>query len=565
MRSAWIIAACTLLAAPLAHAEISAAHGMVVTTTGTGSAAAGVETLRKGGNAMDAAMTAVLLQPCLAAGSYVSYAGIMNLVYFDAASGKVFNLNGGFNTVLGETEPLTIPGINTATLAAAKLESFDSAPSGRTALVPGFLAGVEAAQRRFGKRRFADVIAPAIRCAEQGFVLSPELAGVMRMREAVLRRLPDTRAIFTKNGALYTAGETFRQPALAVTLRAVATQGATPYLYRGEWAKAFVEAVRRDGGKMTRADLEAYQPTWIEPVHTRFNGFDLFAHGLPSMGGVNLIQSLNLATAADLLTQPPYRESPLTFYWQLQFAKVGNFLAAPGVALQFEKALGFDLTPQARLKPETAAKLWKLLEAGHMPSIPAPRTTQTAHSDAVVAVDAEGNMAAVVHTINTVNWGSTGIFVGGISIPDSAAFQQPAIATLAPGSRLPDFTNPGVALRDGKPTLTFSGIGTGLDVRTLGALVDVLGHGMTPEQAIASPAHGGFDYSKAASGEIGAMVGVGEFSGEYLEQLRKLGQPVREDNTQRGYWIGIGVGSGELRLRGGELREMKMGGGAVGY
>jgi gamma-glutamyltranspeptidase/glutathione hydrolase len=565
MRSAWIIAACTLLAAPGLHAEITAAHGMVVTTTGTGAAAAGVETLRKGGNAMDAAMTAVLLQPCLAAGSYVSYAGIINVVYFDAASGKVFNLNGGFNTVLGETEPLTIPGIDTATLAAAKLGSFDSAPSGRTALVPGFFAGVEAAQRRFGKRRFADVIAPAIRCAERGFVLSPELAGIMKMRESVLRRLPETRAIFTKNGALYAAGETFRQPALAATLRVVAKRGVTPYLYRGQWANAFVEAVRRDGGKMTRADLEAYQPTWLESVHTRFNGFDVFAHGLPSMGGVNLIQSLNLATAAGLLTQAPYRESPLTFFWQLQFAKVGNFLAAPGVAPQFEKALGFDLTPQARLKPETAEKLWKLLEAGHMPSIPAPRTTQTAHSDAVVAVDAAGNMAAVVHTVNTVNWGSTGIFVGGISIPDSAAFQQPAIAALAPGSRLPDFTNPGVVLRDGKPALTFSGIGTGVDVRTLGALVDVLGHGKTPQQAIASPAHGGFDYSKAASGEIGAMTGVGEFSAEYLEQLRKLGQPVREDDTQRGYWIGIAVGSGEPRLRGGELREMKMGGGALGY
>lgn len=165
MRNAWIFATCTLLAAPGVHSEVTAAHGMVVTTTGTGAAAAGVETLRNGGNAMDAALTAVLLQPCLAAGSYVSYAGIINVVYFDAASGKVFNLNGGFNTVLGETEPLTIPGINTATLAAAKLESFDSTPSGRTALVPGFFAGVEAAQGRFGKRRFSDIIAPAIRCA----------------------------------------------------------------------------------------------------------------------------------------------------------------------------------------------------------------------------------------------------------------------------------------------------------------------------------------------------------------------------------------------------------------
>ena len=565
MRTTWMFATCSLLLAPVVHAETTAAHGMVITTTGTGAAAAGVETLRDGGNAMDAAMTAVLLQPCLAAGSYVSYAGIINVVYFDAASGTVFNLNGGFNTVLGETEPLTIPGINTATLLASKLESFDSAPSGRTALVPGFFAGVEVAQRRFGKRRFADIVAPAIRCAEQGFVLSPELAGVMKMRESVLRRLPETRDIFTKKGTLYAAGETFRQPTLAATLRAVAKQGVTPYLYRGDWAKAFVEAVQRDGGKMTRADLEAYQPTWIEPVHTRFNGFDVYAHGLPSMGGVNLILSMNLATAANLVTRPRYSESPLTFFWQLQFAKVANFLAAPGVASQFEKALEFDLSPQARLKPDTAVNLWKLLEAGHMPSIPAPRTTQTAHSDAVVAVDAAGNMAAVVHTINTVNWGSTGIFVGGISIPDSAAFQQPAIAALKPGSRLPDLTNPGVALKDGKPAACFSAIGTGVDVRTLGALVDVLGRGMTPEQAIASPAHGGFDYSRAASGEIGAMVGVGEFSAEYLEQLRKLGQPVREDNTQRGYWIGIGVGTSQPRLRGGKLREMTMGGDAVGY
>lgn len=88
MKSMWIIAACTLLDAAGAHAEVTAAHGMVVTTTGNGAAAAAVETLRSGGNAMDAAMTAVLLQPCLAAGSYVSYAGIVNVVYFDAASGK---------------------------------------------------------------------------------------------------------------------------------------------------------------------------------------------------------------------------------------------------------------------------------------------------------------------------------------------------------------------------------------------------------------------------------------------------------------------------------------------
>jgi gamma-glutamyltranspeptidase/glutathione hydrolase len=538
---------------------------MVVTTSGSGASAAGRDMLRKGGNAMDAALTTAMLQPCRAAGSYVSYAGILNVMYFEAASGKVFNLNAGFNTVLGETEPLTIPGVDMAALAAGDLKSFNAKPSGRTALVPGLLAGIEAAHRRFGKSRFAEVLAPAIVCAEQGFLLSPEIAGIMKSREAVLLRRPETRAVFTRDGALYLPGDVFRQPALAATLRAVARQGVTPYIYRGDWARDLVAAVQGEGGKMTRADLEAYRPDWIEPVHTRFNGFEVYAHGLPSTGGLDLVQSLNLATAANLLALPPYRESPLKFFWQLQFVKAGTLLSSPGVAPQFEKALGFDLSPQARLGQETAARLWKLLEAGQMPSIPAPRVARTAHSDAVVAVDASGNVATVVHTINTVNWGSTGIFVGGISIPDAASFQQPSIAALKPGSRLPDSTSPGVVLKDGKPVLGFSAIGSGLEVRTLGALIDILGHGMTPQQAIASPAHGGFDYSKAAAGEIGAMVGVHECSAEYLDELRKLGQPVREDDTQRGYWIGISLGAGAPRLRAGEVREFQLGGDAFGY
>jgi gamma-glutamyltranspeptidase / glutathione hydrolase len=182
-----------------AGAEVVSKHGMVVTTSGYGAASAGVATLRGGGTAMDAALTAALVQPCAAAGSYVSYAGIINIVYFDAASGKVFNLNAGFNTVLGETEPLTIPGIDQAALASGNLTSFNSAPSGRTALVPGYFAGVEAAHTRFGKRRFADILKPAIDCAERGFKLSPEIAGIMKSRQAVLQRLPATRAIFTRS------------------------------------------------------------------------------------------------------------------------------------------------------------------------------------------------------------------------------------------------------------------------------------------------------------------------------------------------------------------------------
>src|SRR5690348_13001169 len=95
-RQTLAIAASTLLAFS-AHAseEFTATHGMVVVTTGTPAAEAGVQALKHGGTAMDAALTAAMLQPCLAAGSYVSYAGILNIVYFDAASARVYNLSAG--------------------------------------------------------------------------------------------------------------------------------------------------------------------------------------------------------------------------------------------------------------------------------------------------------------------------------------------------------------------------------------------------------------------------------------------------------------------------------------
>jgi gamma-glutamyltranspeptidase len=134
-----------------------------------------------------------------------------------------------------------------------------------------------------------------------------------------------------------------------------------------------------------------------------------------------------------------------------------------------------------------------------------------------------------------------------------------------PGSRLPDSTSPGIVLKDGKPVLGFSAIGSGLAQRTLGALLDILAHGKSPQQAITSPAHGGLDYSKAAAGEIGALVGAAEFPADYLDQLRALGQNSLPDDAQRGYWIAIAVDGASPRLRGGELRELKIGGGAVGY
>jgi gamma-glutamyltranspeptidase/glutathione hydrolase len=177
-------------------------NGVVVGTTGPNAVHAGLLTLKKGGSAADAAIATALAQVVECGGCYVSGAGILSMVYFEADSGKVHYLNAGFNTPREEKDPLTIP-------AAGKA-------SGRTALVPGFMAGVQAAHDRFGKLSRQEVFAQAIELAEQGIKVSPLLARMIQERQAVLSRLPETWRIFTKTGgAFYTEGEDFRQPQLA--------------------------------------------------------------------------------------------------------------------------------------------------------------------------------------------------------------------------------------------------------------------------------------------------------------------------------------------------------------
>lgn len=546
--------------------EAIASRGMVTGTTGSAAVEAGVDMLRQGGSAADAAAATALTQICLAAGSWVSYAGIYSLVYFEASTGKLYNLNAGFNTIQAEDDPLAIPGPNLGDLGKGGLSAFQYEASGRTALAPGFMAGIEATHRRFGKLPLQAIFAPAIRYAEDGFPWTAGHAQQYAFRASVLSRLPRTREVFAKaDGSTYAAGENFKQPALARTLRRSAVEGIREYLYCGEWAEALVAAVRADGGKMTLADLRDYEVIWSEPTHASYHGYDIYSHGLPAAGGVCLSEAMNLAELAELSSKPRYSESPEALFWLAQIAKpafvLGSAPIADAAGLQAAiRALGIDLSLSSRLDKRTSKALWDAMKSGRLPGIGAPPAVP-AHSDSVVAIDQWGNMAAVVHSINTVSWGSTGIFVEGISIPDSAAFQQHAVAAAGSGRRLPDPTNPGLVLRNGKPVMAFGSIGAGLHIRTVGSLIAVLDFGLTPQQAINEPSIGCFEM-----GGIGRLtVGAKEFPPDFLKAVRDLGQDVVESDPLRGYWIGIQIDPVTGELHGGAIRELAMGGRAVGY
>src|SRR5215510_12141290 len=422
------------------HPSVESAKGMVAVTHDAFSARVGLEALRQGGSAADAALATSLAQIALDAGAVTSYAGILTMVYYDAASKKVYSLNAGYNTVLEEKDPLSIPG--------------SGKPSGRTALVPGFFAGVQAAHDRFGKLPFASLFDPAIYLAEKGFVVDPVLSAWINMRKDVLSRLPETKRVFAKqDGEFYKAGDHFKQPQLAETLRKIAAQG-TDYIYQGEWAKKFVAAVQSEGGKMTLADLKAYRPIWSEPQQTSYRGYQVYSLGRPSLGGVNTIEALNLLEAADLKQYGHYTTSPEALYEFIQICRVNYILSylPPPTLKMFLPDL--DAAPESRVKKESARLLWRKMHEPaweKMVSTIWPKDKASNHSAGVVAVDEQGNMAAVLHTVNAVVWGTTGIFVDGISIPDSASFQQSQIARIKPGDRLPEGTNPVIVLKNDKP------------------------------------------------------------------------------------------------------------------
>ncbi|MFN0178345.1 MAG: gamma-glutamyltransferase [Gemmatimonadales bacterium] len=537
---------------------------MVTGTTGAFAVRAGRETLRQGGNAIDAAITTALAQIALAGGSWVSYAGFLNLIYYDAATNSVHSLNAGFNTVAGERDPATIP----ACLGPTGMIPYQ--PSGRTALVPGFFAGVEAAHRRFGRLPFEKLFAPAIFLADSGFKVSGILAGAFAYRKDLFKRLPATGAVFLKSGGTpYQPGDLFRQPALAATLRQVASRGAD-HIYRGEWARQLVAAVQADGGKMTLEDLAQYRAQWSEPIRATYRGYQLLGAAWPTFGATATLEAMQVLEHVDLPNGPKYWESAETLYPFIEASHI-QFLDGPpggGVGVPADwaqtKFPTQDLSPAGRLKRETAAFWWSQLknptswravekEAAEAQARVQAALRQTSggggHSDAVVATDAEGNVAALTHTINTVLFGGTGITVGGITIPDAACFQQDLIRRAGPGVRLPDPTNPIIVMKDGRWVLAGSSIGAGLLENTLAVLVNVLDYGRDPDAALHAPQFSG-------SGLLGPQVlPTEDFSEAVVAALNARGghailQPKQQIRSSFGSWISIQRDPKTGRLRG---------------
>ena len=504
-------------------------NGLIAATTAGKAIDAGLAVLKEGGSAADAAIATALCEIVHAGGSYVSFAGPMMMVYYDAATGSVFYLDAEYNTPLEEKDPRSIP-----------------SKGGRTALVPGFMAGVQAAHDRFGKLPFKRLVEPAISMADKGEVVNPAMEWWINTKKSVLSRYPETKKIFTRpDGKFLAQRDLFRQPELAQTLRKVADQGAA-YMYSGDWGRKFVEVIRRDGGTITIQDMERYHALWEEPLQTSYREYTVY---VPTpWGGVNMIQALNLLELADLKRFGPYTSSPQSLFWLMQIS------ACQSLRNQF--------SPEMLLSKKNAAGIWQQmtnLTWRGLPDAVQKSAAISPHTDGLIVVDQWGNMAVMNHTINTMLWGRTGLFVDGVSIPDSAAFQGNEIAKAGPGNRLPIAMCPLIVCRGGKPFLGSAATGGGLHAKTLQMLANILDFGMDPQSSVDTPTFVGW-----GAGQVERNT----FDPTVLDALKKMGLKVEiispnEGAVSRGYWAGVQSDPLTRRIKGGVSRGLE--GGVAGY
>ncbi|HUG42055.1 MAG TPA: gamma-glutamyltransferase [Longimicrobiales bacterium] len=250
----------------------------------------GDEVLRKGGNAVDAAIaTGFALAVVYPTAGNIGGGGFMVLRFPD---GRVTALDFREKAPLAAHPEMWLD-------SAGRYDEERHHFSHMAVGVPGTVAGFALAHQRYGSLPWADVVEPAVRLATDGFIMTPELAASLRAILPDLRRYPASVAAYSRNGVPWEAGDTVRFPDLGRTLARIRDQGRAGF-YAGETARLLVAEMERGGGLITLADLRRYRPEEREPIRGTYRGYGVISMPPPSSGGVALVEMLNILEGYDL-------------------------------------------------------------------------------------------------------------------------------------------------------------------------------------------------------------------------------------------------------------------------
>lgn len=350
---------------------------------------AGLEVLRKGGNAFDAA---------------IAVASTLSVVEPESSG-----IGGGFMAVLHRAKDGHNVFIDARETAPAAVDPKDyvkpdGSPDRETSLtgplsagIPGEPAGLVLIAKRYGRLSLQQSLAPAIRIARDGFQPDPRLHGAIVEEQKVLQRWPASAAKYLVNGQPPAAGATWRDPDQARTLELIAQQGDAGF-YHGETARKLVDAVRAAGGNWTLADLAGYQAKERAPIGVDYHGYKIITAPPPSSGGVAIAEILNILSGYDLAKMDQVqRVHYVVEAMRRAFRDHNDYLGDPDFV---KMPLDMLLSPyyadglRQSILPDRATPSSMLPRAE-----PADAGMHTTHFS---IIDADGNMAAVTLTVNTI-------------------------------------------------------------------------------------------------------------------------------------------------------------------
>lgn len=469
---------------------VVARHGMVVAEEAR-AAQVGLDVLKQGGNAIDAAVA-------------VGFALGVTLPYSGNTGGGGFMLV--HNAATGEDVALDFREV--APRAASRDMYLDaegnviddmSLHTHAAVGVPGTVAGLTHALRRWGTLPLARLMQPAITYAEDGYPVSETLADVLAHQHDNLARWPASRAIFFRNGVPLQRGDTLVQKDLAASLRLIARDGADAF-YRGAIADRIAADMARHGGLITRQDLADYRVVEREPIRGNYRGYDVVTMPPPSSGGIHIVQLLNM------MTHWPLAE------WGHNSARSVHHMAEAMKLAYADRAEYLGDTDFVRvpvrglLSRSYATELVRKISDDHtLPAAQAGPGHPLAHegdnTTHYSVVDALGNVVAVTYTLNT-HFGSgivaegTGIvlnnemddFSAKPGVPNAYGLTGGDANAIQPRKRPLSSMSPTFVLQDGRPWLvTGSPGGARIITTVLQILSNAIDHGMDPAQATAAP------------------------------------------------------------------------------
>jgi gamma-glutamyltranspeptidase/glutathione hydrolase len=404
-------------------------------------AEAGAWALRRGGNAVDAAVAAVLASFAAESPLTGLGAGGYMLVYDGGRSQVVDFFVEAPGSVGTERRSELVPAPVQFTDTVTQVFNVGAASCG----VPGAPAGLELALERFGSMEIADLVAPALSAARDGIALNAVQAYLFRILEPILTHEPEAADIYAPGGNLLREGEVFRFPELGDALELLASEGSAPF-YEGTVARKISDWVLERGGTVAPEDLAAYAPIVREPVVARFRGREIVTNPPPSSGGILIAFALELL---ERLGSTALEET-----------------VAVMAAAQEARSEGFatDLSRESFVA--------EFLEAGRLDRAAQSASSRLGSTTHITAVDSEGRCASVTCSNGT----GSGLIVPGTGVHVNNMLGEEDLNPLGfhawePGSRLPSMMAPTLILRDGELE---AGLGSAGSNRIRSAIVQTI-------------------------------------------------------------------------------------------